>query len=128
MIDRPETVTLKWVVNQIKAVLPVSPDDAFTRAMMILKEFGYEVLDADRAAGAIRAEQKASTGAADFVAGAAYYWTLTVTVVPDLTGSRFVLQPHNVREESGRRSTTGMTISARQQAQIDSMVVQLTGR
>ena len=51
MIDRPETVTLKWVVNQIKAVLPVSPDDAFTRAMMILKEFGYEVLDADRAAG-----------------------------------------------------------------------------
>ena len=104
---------------------PVAPDEAFTRAMRVVNDFGYTVTDADRASGYLRAERKASSTGSDFLTGAAYVWVLTVTVVEDSAGTRYVLQPQNVKEEGGRRTTVGMRVTKGQQAQVDSIAGRL---
>lgn len=104
---------------------PLPPDDAFTRAMAVMARFDYTVLTADRQAGYVRAEHKASSLGTEALTGASYIWRLTITVVEDADGVRYVVQPENVKDTQGRQSTTGMRIMGAQQAEVDSLVALL---
>jgi hypothetical protein len=104
---------------------PLPREEAFTRAMRVVADFGYTVTDADRASGFLRAERKASSGSTEFLTGSANFWVLTVTVLEDSSGTRYVLQPQNVREEGGRRTTVGVMVMKGQQAQVDSIASRL---
>ena len=108
-------------------VAPVAASEAYSRALQVLNDFGYTVLDADRDAGFIRAERKSSGTGTELLTGTSYFWTITVTMAADSSGgTRYVIQPQNVKEERGRRSTFGMRLTGAQQAQVDSMVARLT--
>jgi hypothetical protein len=98
---------------------------AFDRVMTVLADFGYTVTDANRDAGFVKAERKSSSATADALSGKGYLWELTVTVLPDSQGTRFVVQPQNVRDEGGRRSTSGMMITKAQVTHVDSVVARL---
>ncbi len=106
----------------------LAPDAAFSRAMVVVARFDYAVVDADRAAGFLRAERKASSLGIEALVGASYIWALTITILPDSIGVRYVFQPQNIKEERGRRTTTGMRITSAQQAEVDSIVALLTER
>ena len=106
----------------------LAPDAAFSRAMVVVARFDYAVVDADRAAGFLRAERKASSVGLEALVGASYIWALTITILPDSIGVRYVVQPQNIKEERGRRTTTGMRSTSAQQAEVERIVALLVER
>ncbi len=99
----------------------LAPDAAFTKAMRVLAEFNYTVVDTDRESGFIRAERRATGSTEEILGGSVDYWVLTVSILSDSVGSRYVLQP-DIRREGG---AVWHRITGGHQAVLDSISAKL---
>ena len=109
-----------------EGVAPLAPADAFTRAVATVTNFGYAIADTNRASGLIRAERKTNGGGfSELMTGESIFWGLTITLVPDSAGTRYVVQPSSAKEIHGNRSTKGMVITRAQVSEVDSLTAAL---
>lgn len=99
----------------------LAPDAAFTKAMRVLAEFNYTVVDSDRESGFIRAERRATGSTEEILGGSVDYWVLTVSILSDSVGSQYVLQP-DIRREGG---AVWHRITGGHQAVLDSITTKL---
>ncbi len=89
--------------------------------MRVLAEFNYTVVDSDRESGFIRAERRATGSAGEILGGSVDYWVLSVSILSDSVGSRYVLQP-DIRREGG---AVWHRITGGHQAVLDSITTKL---
>ncbi len=99
----------------------LAPDAAFTKAMRVLAEFNYTVVDSDRESGFIRAERRATSSTEEILGGSVDYWVLSVSILSDSFGSQYVLQP-DIRREGG---AVWHRITGGHQAVLDSITTKL---
>jgi hypothetical protein len=95
---------------------PTPAPDVFSRAVTVLTEFGYTIENADREAGFIKADRQFG----GFLNP--HHWQLSITLLPDSTGTRIVLQPANL----GDRGTVAQgRVLPVQEAHLDSVLTRL---
>jgi hypothetical protein len=101
---------------QRQYIVPAPPDSVFTQVVRVLTEFRYTIETVDRPAGFVRGHYRT-----DCILSCKD-WALTVTLLPDPTGTRITLQPEN----RGDRGTVRQgRITTDHQARIDSIRVRL---
>jgi hypothetical protein len=101
-------------VATLRSPSQLAPADLYSCVVRELARLEYSVLQADRDAGLVKAERKASgTGTALFT-GAAYYNEITALVLPPTDSTPAELRLTLVRskqEGSRQRTSTGMVVT-----------------
>ena len=101
-------------VANLESSSRLAPAELYSCVVRALAQLNYTLQTADRDAGLVKAEKKASGTATALFSGAAYYNEITALVLPPQSGGPPSLKLTLVRskqEGRGSRTSTGMVVT-----------------
>lgn len=95
--------------------------------MRVLGELEYNILDADRDAGFIRAERQHPGSTPFFMTATGFFDLMTVTVLEDGGGASLRVHASSQVEEEGQRRSSGIATSDEARADADAVLTRCAG-